>query len=667
MTAIAEPSMLFTSTDTARPEALGKTSKNREDPAALSRREFLGTTAGAGAATLLGTNREAAAQDADLTNAGNKLAAPSPQTLERDTGGRRPPASARAVQRAGSDLMVQVLHDLDIEYVAANPAASFEGLQESIINYRSANRNPNEMPELISALHEESAVDMATGYARAEGRPIAVMLHGTVGTMHAAMAIYQAFHSQTPIVMIAGRSDTEFLRQQTANDIAGIVRAFTKWDAQPTTLDESLTALQEAYRQAITPPRGPVLVVMDIELQKQEAGDLAPPSYTPPVMPAISAAQAAEVARSLVAAENPRISVGRLRTPRGVELAIELAELTGATVRSRASSVPMSFPERHPLCGPGSDPKYDFVLGLETSGADAAIIGPHIRTVDDRDATGIGFGMIRKPVAPIRGPGAPPKPGSNDMSADAEASLPLIIGEVERLLPASGSNAISERSKTNAQANHEARIAALEKALEERRLGWNGSPVSLARLFAELWVHIRDEDWCLASPTVFSSRHNVALWDHNKPYSYLGMHGGGGIGYCIGASTGAALAAKHRNRIVINIQCDGDLNYTPGALWTAAHHRLPMLVVMHNNRAWHQELMYMEHIAGVRGRGMNRMHIGTTLRDPDISYAKMAEAYGIEGEGPIDDPGLLSAAFRRGVDTVKQGRPYLIDVLTQPR
>jgi thiamine pyrophosphate-dependent acetolactate synthase large subunit-like protein len=157
------------------------------------------------------------------------------------------------------------------------------------------------------------------------------------------------------------------------------------------------------------------------------------------------------------------------------------------------------------------------------------------------------------------------------------------------------------------------------------------------------------------------------LWEHNRPYSYLGRHGAAGIGYCIGASTGAALAAKHRDRIVINIQCDGDLNFTPGSLWTAAHHRLPMLVIMHNNRAWHQELMYIEYMAGVRGRGMERAHIGTTFRDPYISYSKLAEAYGIESEGPISDPSKLASAFRRGVHTVKRGRPYLIDVLTEPR
>lgn len=647
--------------------AVTRSNKNEDSAKGISRREFLGSTAGAGAATLIGNTRGAAAQDSNEAAARPTVAAPSAEALARDTGAARPPTAGRAVQRPGSDLMVQVLQNLDIEYVAANPAASFEGLQESIINYRSPDRRPNEMPELISALHEESAVDMAHGYAKAEGRPMVVLLHGTIGTMHASMAIYQAYHSQTPLIMLIGRSDTYFNRQQSANDIAGIVRSFTKWDAQPKNLEEALASIQEAYRQAVTPPCGPVVVVLDTEIQKEEADGLTLPRFSPAEIRGISREQAQAIAKGLVDARNPRIAVGRLRTPEGVNRAIELAELVGASTDTSATRNAMSFPQTHPSCGPGTDQNYDFTLGLETDGAQASIRGPHIRTVEGRDVTGIGYGLIRPPVAPIRGPYAPARPGMNDILADAEVSLPSLINAARRLISASRASVIAVRRKTLAQANHDARVAALEMALEERRLGWNGSPVSLARLYAELWLHIRNEDWCLASPTVFSGRHHAFLWEHDKPYSYLGMHGGGGIGYCIGASAGAALAAKHRKRIVIDIQCDGDLNYTPGSLWTAAHHRLPMLVVMHNNRAWHQELMYMEYMAGVRGRGMDRMHIGTTLRDPYISYAKMAEAYGVDSEGPIDDPALLSAAIERGVTAVKQGRPYLIDVLTQPR
>ena len=635
----------------------------KEKSGEISRRAFLGTSAGAAAVSLLGNSDAAQAQTAPSA-ARAALPGQSPEAAGRDVGNARPPAITRAAVRPGSDLMVQVLRDLGIEFVAANPAASFEGLQESIVNYSD---RPNEMPEFITALHEESSVDMAHGYAKSEGQPMAVLLHGTLGLMHSSMAIYQAFQYQSPILLLVGRDDTNFLRSQSADDVAGIVRSFTKWDAHPQSLAEALEAIQEGYRQAIMPPCGPALVVLDTELQKEEAGDMLLPAYVPPQITGISSPDAKTVAKALVEAKNPRIAVGKLRTPKGVEDVVALAELVGASTSTRAVIVPMSFPQRHPLCGPGSDTDYDYTLGLETAGIEAAIIGPHRRSTEGRDVTGIGYGFVRQPPTPVWGPYAEPKPSQNDLHADAEASLPSIIAEAKKLIDSSKSSTISGRSRQHATANHDAAVKALERALEERRRGWNGSPVSLARLYAELWTLIKDEDWCLASPTQFSSGHNRVLWDHNKPYSHLGMHGAGGIGYCIGASTGAALAARDRNRIVINIQCDGDLNMVPGALWTAAHHRLPMLVVMHNNRAYHQELMYAQYMAGVRGRGGDRAHIGTTLRDPYISYAKMGEAYGIESEGPISDPVKLFAALQRGVDAVKQGRPYLIDVLTQPR
>ncbi len=139
------------------------------------------------------------------------------------------------------------------------------------------------------------------------------------------------------------------------------------------------------------------------------------------------------------------------------------------------------------------------------------------------------------------------------------------------------------------------------------------------------------------------------------------------MGYGAPASMGAGLAAKARNRIVINIQTDGDMNYAPGVLWTAVHHKLPVLSVMHNNRAWHQEYMFVQYMAGVRGRGAERAIIGNTLRDPFIDYAKMAAGYGMAGEGPISDPTKLQAALRRGVASVKRGEPYMIDVITEPR
>ena len=120
--------------------------ESRKKPdGALSRREFLGSTAGAGAVTLLGKSDAgvAAEPESGETTARPYLAGPSAAQEARDVGSTQSPKSERAIQRAGSDLMVQVLNELGIEYVACNPAASFEGLQESIVNFNSENRNPN--------------------------------------------------------------------------------------------------------------------------------------------------------------------------------------------------------------------------------------------------------------------------------------------------------------------------------------------------------------------------------------------------------------------------------------------------------------------------------------------------------------------------------------------
>jgi len=631
---------------------------DRKSTSALDRRQFL-TGAATGAAALAAPGATQA-----QTSRTAAVAAPNQRQLERDSGFVRPPKlEGRAVQRPGSDLMVETLKRLGVEYIASNPGSSFEALQESIVNYG----NPaNSMPEFITALHEESSVDMANGYGKAEGRPMAALLHGTIGIQHASMAIYQAYYSGTPLLLIAGRDDG-FIQAHTANDMAAMVRSYTKWDAQPTTLKGSLEALHEAWRQAITPPTAPTLVVLDMELQKEEAGNLEIPEYRPPQIAGVDEGTARDIAQRLLAAENPRINVGHLRTPEGVKLAVELAELTGSSTSTRATQGPMSFPQRHPLCGPGSNTEYDFMLGLETGPADIAFVRPGVESLyRTRDEMSVGFGGLRAnaPASPFGGGNSSI---ASELDIDAEASLPAIIDAVKRDTTRSQRRTIEARTAAHAKANQSARMDALHAAIEEKRHGWDASPVSTARIYAELWPLIVDEDWCLASPSNFSGGHHRELWDHDRPYSYLGGQGAAGMGYGAGACTGAALAAKHRNRIVINVQTDGDMNYAPGALWTAAHHRLPMLTVMHNNRAWHQEFMFLQYMAGARGRGTDRAEIGTTLRDPYIDYAKMAAAYGMASEGPIEDPRQLQAALRRGVDSVRRGEPYMIDVITQPR
>jgi thiamine pyrophosphate-dependent acetolactate synthase large subunit-like protein len=130
---------------------------------------------------------------------------------------------------------------------------------------------------------------------------------------------------------------------------------------------------------------------------------------------------------------------------------------------------------------------------------------------------------------------------------------------------------------------------------------------------------------------------------------------------------GAALANRKYGRLSVSIQNDGDLMYAPGVLWTAAHHRIPTLFVMNNNRAYHEETMHLQRMAGRRQRGIDRAHIGTALDDPGLDFTKIAQGMGVHAEGPVVQPADLAGAIRRAIAVVKRGEPALVDVLTQPR
>jgi thiamine pyrophosphate-dependent acetolactate synthase large subunit-like protein len=249
------------------------------------------------------------------------------------------------------------------------------------------------------------------------------------------------------------------------------------------------------------------------------------------------------------------------------------------------------------------------------------------------------------------------------MAADAEATLPALVEAVRNLTTGDRRRVFEERGVRLTAAFRQAQEAMREAAA----VAWDASPVSTARVSAELWALLEHEDWSLVADVLFFSNWPLRLWAMEKHYHYIGGPGGYGVGYGLPAAAGAALANRKHGRLTVNIQNDGDLMFAPGALWTLAHHRIPMLTVMHNNRAYHQEIMEVERVALQHNRGITRAHIGNRLDDPAIDYAKLAQSMGVHAEGPISDPADLAPALKRAIDVVKGGAPALVDVLTQPR
>jgi thiamine pyrophosphate-dependent acetolactate synthase large subunit-like protein len=620
----------------------------------FNRRGFLKGAAASAAALVAKPAEKAVAQAGQAP----RPAAPVPNAaqLAAETGPARA-LDARIIENPGSDFMMDVIKSLNFEYITTNPGSSFQGLHESIINY-----GGNTKPELLTCCHEESAVAMAHGYAKIEGKPLMALLHGTVGTQHAAMAIYNAYADRVPIFLVIGNHLDSAVRNSgvnwyhSAQDMCAMIRDFTKWDDNPASLGAMANSSVRAYRMMMTPPMGPVAVVIDAE-QQEERMPAGPrpriPKLTMPSPPQGDMAAVREAAKMLVAAQAPRINCQRAaRTPEGMRLVTELADLLQCPVNGNGER--MHIPSRHPLAGTGYQGyPVDLVLDLEVQGGGAPPANAKSISISSLDL------FIKSNIQDFQ----PMSQADLAIAGDAQATLPSLIEEVKRQMTPDRKRVFEERGKRLAEAHAKAR----EQAIEEARFGWDSSPISLARLAAELWPLIKNEDWSLVGWQGFIGGWPGRLWNMNKHYHYIGGQGGGGIGYNAPAAVGAALANRKYGRLSINIQTDGDLNFAPGVLWTAAHHKIPLLTIMHNNRGYHAEVMFVQRMAAQRNRGVERAHIGTRLDNPNINYAKMAETYGLTGIGPISDPKDMAAAFKRGIEIVKKGEPVVIDTITQPR
>ncbi len=629
----------------------------------VGRRGFL-KGAAAGAAALVAKPTIAAAQQV-------RAAAPPASAAET---GSAPATEARTIDRPGSDFMLDVVKSLGFEYVFAMPGSSFAGFHESVINY-----GGNKDPEYITCCHEESSVAMANGYAKIEGKPALVCAHGTVGCQHAAMAIYDAFCDRVPVYIMLGNTLDATHRGgevgwvHSVQDAAAMVRDITKWDDTPISLPHFAESAVRAYKIAMTPPMMPVVLVADTEMQDQPipAGlNLRIPKLSMSTPPAGDSGAIAEAAKLLVAAENPLIVASRAaRTPAGVKLLVELAETLQAGVIDQHRR--MNFPTRHPLnqtlrAAPGGKPtgvpaalNADVILGLESSDLFSTVRqirqrgNPKLISITAGDLyTKSNYQNFQRYTEV-----------DLSIAADAEATLPALIEACKRLITDDRKRAFQTRGAKLAEASRQA----LDKAREDAAYGWDASPISTARLSAELWAQIKSEDWSLVSDSFWIREWPLRLWNFDKHYQYIGGAGGEGVGYMAPSTVGAAIANKKHGRLSVAIQTDGDLMVANGVLWTAAHHRVPLLTVMHNNRAYHQEVMGLQGLANRRQRGIDRVGIGTKIDDPNIDYAKLAQSMGVRAEGPISDPKDLGAAIRRGIEVVKRGEPYLIDSVTQPR
>jgi acetolactate synthase-1/2/3 large subunit len=633
----------------------------------VNRRKFL---RGAAAAAITAPALPAAAQPPAEAqrNAAPVSPAQAAQTLAAETAPLDAEAAGLTVANPGSDFMVDVLKTLQFEYVIANPASSFRGLHESFINY-----GGNAAPEWLTCTHEQAAVNIANGYFAVAGKPMAVVTFAPSGLQHATMGIFGSFSGRTPTYLLcANIPDGDDRRPlfdwgpHAMTDPAALVRDMLKWDDSPASLQQFAESAVRGYRIAMTEPRGPVMLVVDAALQEDAVGDRAAlriPKLAMASPPAGDSAAVAEVAELLVAAENPLVLAGDVaRDEDGMRLLVELAETLQAPVQGGGRGMP----NQHYLSGGGNVRSADVILALNED----ALYG---RLNRFRDQTVRGAAPLTRPDAKILSISSHElnvrsnyqnverfQEVSLAIAADPQATLPSLIEACKRLITAERRRALDERGTSLAAGFAQA----LERARVEVTYGWDASPITLQRLAVEVWDVIKDKDW--ASVGANGGR----LWNVDKFYRTMGAVNGGGIGGALPIAIGAALAHKSQGRLCVRFQPDGDLLYMATALWTATHHRIPMLIVMHNNRAYHQEVMHLQRMANRRQRGVERAAhglTGATISDPDIDFAQLARSMGAYAEGPIADPKALRPALLRAIARVEKGEVALLDTRTQPR
>jgi thiamine pyrophosphate-dependent acetolactate synthase large subunit-like protein len=563
----------------------------------------------------------------------------------------RPVPSAPSARVWGSDAIAAVLRALDLPYVALNPGASYRGLHDSLVNYLG-----NTRPRMLLCLHEESAVALAHGWAKVTGRPMGAIVHSNVGLMHATMAIFNAWCDRMPVLIFGATGAVDAMRRRpwiewihTARDQGALVRNYTKWDDQPSSIGAAQEAILRANMIAQTPPRGPVYINLNLELQEDEITVLPPPPeiarFAPPAVLQPAEPAVHRAAELLAGARQPLILAGRgSRSLEDWQRRVALAEAIGARVMTDRKSG-ATFPTDHPLHGGGTEliVNADVILSLDwvdlagtlkTAYGGKPVAAKIIQVSVDQYAHN-GWSMDYQ--------GLPP--ADVYLLAEPDAAVPPLLAAVKECrpnpprLPAApvqpGTPPLS--ALEDASVIQVAHIATALKAV----LG--DSPVSMLRL-----------------PLSWAD----GLWEFRHPLDYLGTDGGGGIGSGPGMSVGAALALRDTSsgRLPVAVLGDGDFLMGVTALWTAVRNEIPLLIIVANNRSFFNDELHQERVARQRGRAVENRWIGQAIAGPEIDLATMARGQGCTGIGPVKDPKELVAAIREGVAAVRAGKVCVVDV-----
>jgi len=555
----------------------------------------------------------------------------------------------------GSDAIARMLQRLDLPYLALVPGASFRGLHDSLVNDLG-----NVRPQMLTCIHEESAIAIAHGYAKASGRMMGAVVHSNVGLLHASMAIFNAWCDRVPMLILGATGPWDAAKRRpwidwihTASDQGALVRGFTKWDNQPASVPAAYDALLRGAQMATTAPRAPVYVNLDAALQEMKLDAIPPlpdPSrFAAPAPPIPEPALIRRAAELLSGAKAPVILAGRLnRTEASWRARVALAEKLGARVLTDIKTGAV-FPTRHALhVGPPGSflseaanrtlREADVVLALDWIDLAGTLklaygdrpIAAKIISASCDVLLHRGFGMEYFGLPPV----------DLNLLVEPDVAVPQLL---DLCRPRSGASPAAAGPDTPPVRTGD--VMSLRSLAEVFNAATDGLDVCLTRL-----------------PLGWRGGYR----DFAHPLDYLGNDGGAGVGSGPGLTVGAALALRGSGRVPIALLGDGDYLMGVTALWTAAHYGIPCLFVICNNRSFYNDEAHQERVAIARGRPVENKWIGQRIGDPDMDLALMGVAQGARGIGPVGQPEQFASAMKEGLRAVMDGEVCVIDARVLP-
>jgi len=549
-------------------------------------------------------------------------------------------------EKIASQAYLEVAAAHGVEYVFGLPGTSGQEFIGTIAD--------QEKIRFILALHETCVVSMADGHARVTGRPQLAQVSTLPGSCNAVGALYDAYRDRSPVIVTSTNVDTRIAGRDShteGKDLVEMTKQFTKWSAEVHRADRIPEFLNRAFKVAATSPTGPVYLALPSNLLGEPISVENPVAERSRVIPRIGADPEAleEAAKLLAAAKRPVIVAGSGIAKSGAtEELVKFAETVGAPVVMEPRYSFLSFPTDHPQSFQIAERQPSF--NLPVWGEPDLLFAIGCRLI--REYRYLPDPVINEATRCIHIEEDPWEigkvfPVDVGIIADARSALRALLEIYPRVAP--DANGRNERLALINNAQQQIKVE-----LENRtRPGWDATPINTARLVRTM-DRLIEKDALIVNESPTSKDILMANFRFSKGRAYFSNSSGGYLGWGLGAAIGAKLASPRR-RVVACIG-DGCAMFGLQGLWTLAKYRVPLTVVVFNNRAY---MAVKNQFRGSEERVRIAAEMGAEITGPDLNFARLAETFGIYGQR-VEQPDAIEPALKRALE---QNGPALVDVV----